>query len=85
MLQECTNSYARGVAESLELGIVKEETGFSWPTSAEEYAVMAMQLARDPHLRKLFDPRHAKKSSQMKKNTDHAAQLMSFIVDLHKN
>jgi len=81
-LQECTNSYAVGVAQSLKLELVNQNS-FSWPTTAEEYAVFAMRLAREPHLRKLFDPRHAKTSRQLQKDADHASQLLSFALQLH--
>lgn len=81
LLQECTNSYAKGIAKSLNLDIVNEhKSAFSWPTSAEEYAVMAMRLAREPLLRQQFNPRlTAQAKATMPKNSDHASQIFSLI------
>lgn len=49
-LQECTNSHAVGIARALRL------SKFSWPTTAEEYAVEAIRLQREEALRLEFVP-----------------------------
>lgn len=49
-LQECTNSHAMGIARALRL------SKFSWPTTAEEYAVEAIRLQREEALRLEFVP-----------------------------
>ena len=74
-LQECTNSHAFGIAKSFALGIAEDEAKEFWPRTAEEYAVIAMRLAREHRLRQLFIP----KSSQM---SDHGAQVLSFCTKL---
>ena len=50
ILQECTHSHAMGIAKALRL------SKFSWPSSAEEYAVEAMRLQREEALRLEFVP-----------------------------
>jgi hypothetical protein len=82
LLQECTNSYAQGIAKSLNLDLVNEEvSSFSWPSSPEEYAVLAMRLAREPYLRQQFNPRLSTqaKGAQAPKNSDHASQIFGLI------
>ena len=74
-LQECTNSHAFSIAKSFSLGISEEEAGEFWPKTPEEYAVLAMRLARDRRLRQLFIPR----SSLM---SDHGAQVLAFSKKL---
>jgi hypothetical protein len=54
-MQECTNSHAFGIAQAIGTkgpGYLREE----WPTNAEEYAVLAMQLQIDKKLRQDFLP-----------------------------
>lgn len=74
-LQECTNSHAFGIAKSFALGITEDVAQEFWPRTAEEYAVLAMRLAREHRLRQLFIP----KRSQM---SDHGAQVLSFCSKL---
>lgn len=81
MLQECTNSHAVGIAESLQLPILNHQT-FSWPATPEEYAVFAMRLAREQHLRSLFDPRHGKAMNSLTKHSNLGAQIFSFCSQL---
>ena len=50
ILQECSHSHAVGIAKALRL------SKFTWPTSAEEYAVEAMRLQREEGLRLEFVP-----------------------------
>jgi hypothetical protein len=80
-LQECTNSHAIGIAESLQLKILSLPS-FSWPTTPEEYAVFAMRLAREPQLRLYFDPRHGKASDSLIKHSDLGSQILSFSSKL---
>lgn len=74
-LQECTNSHAFGIAESFALGIAHDEAKEFWPRTSEEYAVLAMRLAREHRLRQLFIP----KSSLM---SDHGTQVLAFCTKL---
>jgi hypothetical protein len=80
-LQECTNSHAIGIAESLQLKILSFPS-FSWPTTPEEYAVFAMRLAREPQLRLYFDPRHGKALDSLTKHSDLGSQIFSFASKL---
>lgn len=80
-LQECTNSHAIGIVESLQLPLVTSPS-FSWPTTPEDYAVFAMKLAREPYLRTLFNPRHGKNMNSLVKHSDHGLQLLTFCSKL---
>jgi hypothetical protein len=86
-LQECTNSHAVGISELLQLQLVNE-TSFLWPTTSEEYAVFAMRLARDPHLRLLFDPRQTHgfggRITAFNRHSNHGQELFSFCSTLRK-
>ena len=50
VLQECTHSHAVGIARALRL------SKFTWPASAEDYAVEAIRLQREEGLRLEFVP-----------------------------
>jgi hypothetical protein len=52
-LQECTNSHAVSLMKSLGIPFVNN---YEWPTTAEEYAVLAIRLHSDEVLRSQFSP-----------------------------
>jgi glycosyltransferase involved in cell wall biosynthesis len=74
-LQECTNSHALGIAKAFNLGIAEVEAKEFWPKNSEEFAVIAMRLAREQKLRQLYVP----KTSHM---SDHGAQVLSFCFKI---
>jgi len=56
-LQECTHSHMPGIARALQLSF------WDWPTTAEEYAVLAMRLQREQSLQMSFVPPEALRTS----------------------
>lgn len=54
-LQECTNSHAYGIANAIGIqgpGLSRDD----WPSTAEDYAVLALRLTGDHVLRQSFLP-----------------------------
>jgi hypothetical protein len=64
ILQECTHSHAVGIAKALRL------SKFTWPTSAEEYAVEAMRLQREEGLRLEFVPPDSLRTSYIPRHRE---------------
>ena len=90
-LQECTNRHARGILDAFGIALLDgtEEdpssdsmTGgsmASWPTTAEEFAVLAMQLTIDSRLRAALTPtRAAIKRATVINNSQHGVELINF-------
>lgn len=74
-LQECTNSHAIGIAKSIGL----KPNNIEWPTSIEEYAVMALRLQSDISFRQNFVRSNVKEKL---KHGNHGIQLLNFIKRL---
>lgn len=80
-LQECTNSHVKGLVAGLGL---EAEHGVEWPTSPEEYAVMALRLRTDQRLRAQFQRNEASQgeSSPTGPGPSHGEQLIEFVRHL---
>jgi len=69
-LQECTNSHVVSLMKSLGIPFVNNE---EWPTTAEEYAVLAIRLHSDENLRSQYVP------IQKLPHSFHGDELLSFL------
>jgi predicted O-linked N-acetylglucosamine transferase (SPINDLY family) len=79
-MQECTNSHAYGIAQTLGIrgpGWYRN----NWPVNAEEYAVLAMQLQLDKSLRNNFLPPMNKNNLWSNPN-GHKYRGLQMIVEL---
>jgi hypothetical protein len=77
-LQECTNSHSIGIAKSIGL----QSQNIEWPTSIEEYAVMALRLQSDMSFRQKFVRSTVKEKL---KPGNHGIQILNFIKRLKIN
>ena len=73
-LQECTHSHTVGIANALRIGLGSPE---KWPSTAEEYAVLALRLQREKALRALFRPVDHSKST-----VSYSLQLIQFARNI---
>jgi hypothetical protein len=69
-LQECTNSHVVSLMKSLGIPFVNNE---EWPTTSEEYAVLAIRLHSDENLRSQYVP------VQKLPHSFHGDELLSFL------
>jgi hypothetical protein len=57
---------------------------FDWPSTPEEYAVLAMRLPRDVNLRSLF-ARNSFKSLGKSRHADELLKFISNVVGVNKS
>lgn len=82
-LQECTNSHAAGIGRYLKIPAFLEESqsgGLMLPSTAEDYGVLAVRLAKDRALRRSFIMPAAGHAQH--NEPSHATQLLGFFERL---
>lgn len=80
-LHECVNSYAASIGHALQVSAYSEKlSGITLPKSAEEFGVLAVRIARDQILKRLFSlPQQASRYQTASSRSSHITQIMEFL------